>query len=107
MAHVRKQLNALNAILGPIDIPESKSAAFTLQYPVGGTGTLVVEACAQGMDQTVAGNWYALKLKKNDDTTVDNLAAAGVGSGECWAFGAIRARMSVAGDCTPTLAIAG
>lgn len=106
MAYVKKQLNALNAILGPIDIPEDKTACATLQYPSGGTGTLVLEAIVQGMDEAVAANWVTLTMKKNDGTDVLLLAALGLGSADCWAYGKVRARMSVAGDCTPSLAIA-
>lgn len=100
MATVIKTLAALNAVV-ELDVPTDVAAAVALQYPAGGTGTIVVEATINGQD------WVALKLKNaNTAADVDNLAAAGIAWAEVPAYEKVRARMSVAGSCQVALSIA-
>lgn len=103
MAYVRKQLNALNAVCGPLPLLDGVSGGVTVQYPNGGTGTLVLEAIAHRVDQAVAANWITLTMRNPAGVDVTSLAAVGIGNAEAWAYGAVRVRMSVVGDCTPTL----
>ena len=115
---ITEVLNALNDSI-VVDIPDGHNGAMGLEYGpkaadgvAGSTGTLVVEAQIQGDTRAgspignttaIAGVWYPLKIRKNDETVVDNLAAAGIGYCEVTGWARVRARMSIAGNVIATV----
>lgn len=95
--YVHKGLKALNDTVS-VKLGQELSGAVGVEYDTVGddgvtasTGTVVVEA------RIGSQNWYPLKIHKNDETTADNLAAAGIGWVEASGWDEVRARLSVAG----------
>lgn len=97
MAQVLKNLNAVDAAI-TFNISEDQiGGVFSLQYPTGGIGTIVVEATLDDI------TWEALTFVKSSDTAstlVASAAAAGLFIGDIPACAKIRARKSLnAGAC--------
>lgn len=103
MAITNKDLTALNSTIEMIVSEIDFGGSFSLQYPTGGAGTLVVEAT---LDEVT---WEAVTFIKSTDTTqahVASAAAAGLYVGEIPACKKIRVRKSVgAAALTPWFAI--
>lgn len=97
MAIALKDLNAVSDAI-TMNVEESHAGGvFALQYPAGGTGTILVEATIDGI------TWEVLCFVKSTDTTgalVASAAAVGLYTGDVPACKTIRARKSASvGAC--------
>jgi hypothetical protein len=106
MAATTKNLNGVGDSV-VLDVPQDWSTGGSLQYPSGGTGTIVVEGIVEGQDESLAANWIQLKLNNpNTKLDVDNLTAVGIGNFETWAYSKVRARKTATvGACSVSIAI--
>lgn len=100
MARILGNLNAVNDEV-VIPLPEDFNGVIALQYPTGGTGTVVVEAQLEETKE-----WIGVKLKNVTTVAeVDNAAASGIYAAEIYGYRRVRARKSVtAGACDVVLA---
>lgn len=81
-----------------IDTADAEGGVVGIQYGSKGDdgvtaaqGTVIAEASTNGVE------WYAKKIIKNDDTSVDNLIAAGIGHVRVQGQAKVRLRMTTGG----------
>lgn len=90
---VKQLLDGLDEVIAPIVIPRDRNVKAGVQYPTGGTGTIILEGTIDDVTYVAIGLNPA-----GGGAVVTSAAAAGAWNANVSEFSKVRLRMSVAGS---------
>lgn len=97
MARVQGVLTALNDLLLYPNVTDEFNGGGSVQYGIGGLGTIVVEVHSGYLDANGNPEWTAIAMSDSGNNIVASLAAPGIAFFDAIGINALRIRKSVAG----------